>query len=141
MRTVELFPETVRILRTIEPLRVTPGTYVFTSTNSDPIEPKSVSAHWYQCLRALAIRVRGIYATKDTYVSTALTAGLNTAWLEAQTGVRYETLRRHYGKWLRSDGADQLKNLANLAPQLAPGILIIRKLLILKKKISARRGT
>ena len=45
-----------------------------------------------------------MYATKDTYISTALTAGVNTAWLEAQTGVRYETLRRHYGKWLRTEG-------------------------------------
>ena len=31
---------------------------------------------------------RGIYAMKDTYISTALTVGVNTAWLEAQTGVR-----------------------------------------------------
>ena len=38
-----------------------------------------------------------MYATKDKYISTALTAGVNTSWLEAQTGVRYETLRRHYG--------------------------------------------
>jgi len=28
------------------------------------------------------------------YISTAMTAGVNTAWLEAQTGVRYETLKR-----------------------------------------------
>src|SRR5262249_27676695 len=44
----------------------------------------------------------------------------SAAWLEAQTGVRYETLRRHYGKWLRTEGADQLRKLANLAPNLAP---------------------
>lgn len=25
-------------------------------------------------------------------------AGVNTVWLEAQTGVRYETMKRHYGK-------------------------------------------
>ena len=34
-------------------------------------------------------------ATKDTYMSIAMTAGVNTACLEAQTGVRYETLKRH----------------------------------------------
>ena len=54
--------------------------------------------HWYACQRALGIPVRGLYAMKDTYVSTTLTAGVNTAWLEAPTGVRYETLKRHYGK-------------------------------------------
>jgi integrase len=59
VRTVELFPETVHILRTIEPLRVTPETYVFMTTSGRAIEPKAFSTHWYRCLRALGIRVRG----------------------------------------------------------------------------------
>ena len=46
-----------------------------------------------------------------------MTAGVNTAWLEAQAGVRYETLERHYGKWLRTEGADQLEKLSHLAPK------------------------
>ena len=54
---------------------------------------------------------------KDTYVSTAFTAGVDIAWLEAQTGVRYETLKRHYGKWLRGQGADQPRKLVRLAPK------------------------
>jgi len=54
------------------------------------------------------------------YISTAMTAGVNTAWLEAQTGVRYETLKRDYGKWLRAEGADQLEKLARLAPSWPP---------------------
>ncbi len=120
MRTVELFRETMRILRMIQPSPVTPEMHVFTTTTRQPIEPKAFSAHWYGCLRALDIRVRGMYATKDTYISTALTAGVNTSWLEAQTGVRYETLRRHYGKWVRTEGADQLEKMARLAPTLAP---------------------
>jgi len=54
------------------------------------------------------------------YISTAMTAGVNTAWLEAQAGVRYETLKRHYGKWLRTEGADQLEKLSRLAPVWPP---------------------
>ena len=72
---------------------------------------------WYACLRVLGIRQRGLYMMKDTYISTALTAGVNISWLEAQAGVRYETLKRHYGKWLRTEGADQLEKLARLAPK------------------------
>lgn len=68
------------------------------------------------CLRALGIRQRGLYAMKDTYISTALTAGVNISWLEAQTGVRYETLKRHDGKWLRMEGADQLENSPGWPP-------------------------
>jgi hypothetical protein len=43
--------------------------------------------------------VRGIYCTKDTFVTTALKAGVKVAWLENRTGVGYATLKRHYGKW------------------------------------------
>ena len=89
---------------------------VFKNTTGHPIEPNSFLMPWYRCLRALGIRQRGLYATKDTYVSAALTAGVDIAWLEAQTGVRYETLKRHYGKWLRTQGQDQLRNSANWPP-------------------------
>jgi hypothetical protein len=71
-------------------------------------------------LEALGIAKRGLEATKDTYISTALTAGVNTSWLEAQTGVRYETMRRHYGKWLRAEGADPLQRIRDLAPNWIP---------------------
>src|SRR5262249_9079748 len=92
--------------------------YVFTNMAGCPIEPDAFVKRWYGCLRVLGIRIRGLYTMKDTYVSTALTAGVNASWLEAQTGVRYDTLKRHYGKWLRTEGADQLKKLAGLDPQL-----------------------
>jgi hypothetical protein len=40
------------------------------------VDPHSFTAHWYRCLRALGIRVRGLYATKDTFVSLAMTCGV-----------------------------------------------------------------
>ena len=102
---VELLPEAVRILRALEPLHVLPESPVFTTTEGRPIEPKAfASRYWYRCLRALGIRVRGIYATKDTFVTTALQANVKVAWLEAQTGVAYATLKRHYGKWITPEG-------------------------------------
>ncbi len=122
-RTVELLPETVRLLRAIQPLRVEPGSHVFLSTDGKPIEPKSLSAHWYACLRALGIRIRGIYSAKDTYMSTALTAGVNTAWLEQQTGVAYATIRKHYGRWLRTEGESQTQKIAAFAGQLVPSFV------------------
>jgi len=106
-RTVELLPETVRVLRDIQPLHVTPEMPVFTSTTGGPIEPKSFSEHWYRCLRALGLRVRGLYTTKDTFVSLTLPVK-GAVWVEAQTGVAYATLKRHYAKWVpRRDVAEQ----------------------------------
>jgi hypothetical protein len=48
------------------------------------------------------------------------------ACLEAQTGLRYEALKRHYGQYLWTEGDDQLKKLEHhsLAPQLAPRLMM-----------------
>jgi len=79
------------------------------------------SRYWYRCVRALGIRVRGIYATKDTFVTAALQANVKVAWLEAQTGVAYATLKRHYGKWITPEGASELERFATLEPTLFGG--------------------
>ena len=86
-------------MRAIQPLRVTPKMPVFTSTTGGPIEPNSLLPHWYGCQRALGIRVRGLYAMKDTFVTTALArmrklGEWDFQWVEQQTGVSYATLRR-----------------------------------------------
>src|SRR4029077_12293216 len=81
-------------------------------------------AHWYVCLRELGIRQRGVYATKDTFVTTALLAGVKIAWLEQQTGVAYATLRRHYGKWMPSEGESELRRFAALDPGLFSGQIV-----------------
>jgi integrase len=143
-RTVELLPETLRLLRTIQPLHVRPEMPVFTNCDGGPIEANSLLRHWYPCLRANGIRVRGPYAAKDTFISTALTAGVNTMWLEAQTGVRYETMKRHYGKWLRLEGANQLRKIAlsagQLAPELAPNDREVSEVLDFAEETKCERG-
>jgi integrase len=112
-RTVWLYPATVKLLRSIEPLHHEPTTPVFIGTTGAPIEPKTFSAHWYDCLRALGIRQRGIYCMKDTYVTSALKAGVRIERLEAQTGVAYAMLREHYATWVLDDESrDELSVLA-----------------------------
>jgi len=93
-----------------------------------PIEPDAFLERRYVCLRALGIRVRGPYAMKDSYVSTALTCSVNAAWSEAQTGVRDETLERHYGKWLRTEGPISSRTWPEWPPSWTPLTTRIRKL-------------
>ena len=82
-----LFPTTVRILRSIQPLRTAPDAPAFTTTEGKPIEAKVFASRYgYACLRALGIRMRGIYCTKDTFVTSALQVGVKIAWLEQRTG-------------------------------------------------------
>ena len=57
-------------------------------------------------------------------MTTALDAGVKIAWLETQTGVNYLTLRRHYGKWMPSDGGRELERFAPLDPTLFGGGIV-----------------
>lgn len=100
-RTIELHPEAVRLLRVLQPAHVTPDAPVFTSLAGTPVEPKTFSEHWYDCLRALKLRVRGLYCTKDSFVTVSFQRMPdNVLWVERMTGVAYATLRKHYAAWL-----------------------------------------
>ena len=109
-------------------LRVERMMPVFTHTRGGPIEPNSLLPHWYAAQRACGNRVCGLYSTKDTFVTTALEAGVTIAWLETQTGVNYLTLRRHYGRWMPSEAGRELDRFATsirsfslpLRPRLLP---------------------
>ena len=65
--------------------------------------------------------MRGLYSTKDTFVSAALQAGVKIVRLENQTGVNYVALRRHYGKWMPTEGASELARFRALDPTLFGG--------------------
>lgn len=117
-RWVQLFPATIQLLRELQPLKITPDTPVFTTTTGTPIEPKTFSAHWYRCLRALEMRQRGLYCTKDTFVTIALQHNVKIAWLEAHTGVSYATLRKHYGRWLPGGDEAELRRFEEAMPHL-----------------------
>jgi hypothetical protein len=82
---------------------------VFINAVGTAVVLNSLLPHWYACQRALGIRVRGLYSTKVTFVSSALTAGVKIAWLGQQTGVNYTTLRRHYGKWMPSNAVRETR--------------------------------
>src|SRR5207249_12000431 len=88
-RGIELFPLTVTLLRAIRPTDPNPAAPVFTTTTGGRIEPKAFSDYWYECLADLGIRKRGLYCTKDSFVTTAVTVGAKIGWLENQTGVNY----------------------------------------------------
>jgi len=106
-RTVQFTSETTALLKSIMPLHVEPATPVFTNVDGEPIEPKVFSTHWYHCLRALGIRMRGLYCTKDTFCSLAVTRVVNPSWLEQQTGVAWATLKKHYAKYIPDQGRDE----------------------------------
>ena len=94
MRTVRLTRRNVEILGNIVELHANPDDYLFKNTLGEPIEQRSF---YSSAVRVLEMRPRDLYVTKDTYVSVAITAGVNLTWLSEQTGVAETTLRKHYG--------------------------------------------
>lgn len=118
-RVVRLTPRNVQILRSVVELHAAPEDYLFKNTLGLPIEQRSFYRLFRDAVRVLEIRPRDLYATKDTFVSTAITAGVNLTWLSDQTGVAEQTLRKHYGRFVHSSAADALE-LDKIDPTAAP---------------------
>jgi integrase len=149
-RVVRLTPRNVQVLHELIELRAEPSDYVFKNTLGEPIDQRSFYKLFCSAQIALGIRMRDLYATKDTYVSTALTRGVNLAWLSEQTGVADATLRRHYGRFIHADVADALE-LSKIDPdssesvQFAPplplrGATGLKTPLVYKRNLVEQKG-
>jgi integrase len=110
-RTIELHPETLRLFAAVMPLRPEPEAPLLCNTEGRYIHPAGfLRRPWRECLAALRIRHRGLYAMKDTFVTLTLMKAEDEGrgedivpWLVRQTGVAYETLKKHYTKfWPRT---------------------------------------
>jgi len=66
---------------------------------------------WHRPLRALKIRPRKFYTTRHTFISVALTAGVNVKFLAEQCGTSVAMIERHYGRYLTDDADTQLRLL------------------------------
>ena len=117
-RTVELFPGTVDLLRSIRLPDAKPEMPIFTNTLGHGLDQQAFKEHWYNCLRELNIRKRGIYCMKDTFVSTSLAVGVKIRWLEQQTGEDYATLKKHYSRWMPLDVDSELRRFQQIGPSL-----------------------
>jgi integrase len=109
-RSIELHPEMLTLLRALRPLRPEPGAPVFPNLDGQRIRNATFWGTWTRCLQDCRIRHRGIYALKDTFVTHTLATAEEsgeverlTAWLVRQTGVRLDTLKRHYERWWPRD--------------------------------------
>jgi len=111
-RTIRLLPNVEDLLKQSKPLRVTEVDYLFTNTEGGPLDQDQWRKdYWYKSLRALSIRERKFYATRHTYISVALSAGVNIKWLAEQCGTSVAMIEKHYGRYIRDDGDAPLRAL------------------------------
>src|SRR5207249_7954029 len=106
-RIVCLTQGNVSVLEPLIRLDCDTDDHLFTRVHGRPIDASNFAELFRRGQRALGIRLRKFYATKHTYVSLALTRGVNLSWLSEQTGVAATTLLRHYGKFIHALDADR----------------------------------
>jgi integrase len=113
VRRVGIDETTMKVLEPLIPLHPDPAAYLFHAPEGGPIDQDKVNRFFCDTQRVLGIRVRGLYATKDTFCSIYLSNGGRIEWLSQQTGVAEGTLRKHYANYLRrrDDDAAELAKL------------------------------
>jgi integrase len=120
-RTLTLQPEVVKVLRAVQPLHVTPDSFVFTTPTGLPLDTdRFVESRWHRALRATGIRPRKFYATRHTFISVALSRGCSAKWVAKYCGTSLEMLDKHYGRWM-DDDQGQLDLLAPSDPKTRGG--------------------
>jgi hypothetical protein len=71
--------------------------------------------HWHAALRATGIRPRKFYATRHTFVSIALSKGLNLKFIAEYCGTSVAMIEQHYGRFLADSGESQLDLLGSVS--------------------------
>ncbi|MCZ6563890.1 MAG: hypothetical protein O6948_13375, partial [Deltaproteobacteria bacterium] len=109
---VNLLPVAVDVLNQLYPLRATDLDHVFLDAHGNPFDTQEWKArHWNKALRASGIRQRKFYNTRHTYISVALSAGVNIKWLAEKCGTSVTMIEKHYGRYIRDDGDAPLRAL------------------------------
>jgi integrase len=113
VRTASLLPAVVEALDQIYQLRATEDDYVFHDSSGNPLDAQDwMWKHWNKALRACGVRQRKFYNTRHTYISTAVTAGVNLKWVSEQTGTSIRMIEERYGRYIRDDGDALLRALS-----------------------------
>jgi len=115
-RTIRMTPELREVLRALAPECSDLSVHVFRGRDGHPLHQDRVTQrHWRPALEALKIRRRDLYSCRHTFISLALTAGVNIKWLAEYCGTSVVMIERRYGRFM-APTEDQLSRLPGTAP-------------------------
>jgi hypothetical protein len=115
-REIKLLPSVAEILRHIKPIHVPEKSYVYLNREGQPLNFRTWQAGvWYR-IREAGVRERKPYCTRHTFISVGLTNGVNPKWIADYCGTSVAMIEKHYGKYIRSDAAEQLARLTGTVP-------------------------
>ncbi len=115
-REIPLLPNVVEVLRTVEqPAGL--DTYFFRNPEGGPVTttwwPKK---SWFPVLKKLSIRRRKFYATRHTFISWALTQGMNLKAIAEYVGTSVAMIENSYGRFISDRGLAPLMHAVGMAP-------------------------
>jgi integrase len=112
---IPLVPVVVAALRRAQPLHAGDDQPAF-RWNGVAVDQNNLRGRRFlPALRALGIRPRKLYATRHTFISLALTDGVNIKWLAEYCGTSVARIEASYGRWMGTP-ADQLSRLESATP-------------------------
>jgi integrase len=111
-RDITVLPNLLAILKTVShPENCAPQTtYFFRNPDGGPITTKEwPKKSWGPVLRKkIGVRYRKFYAARHTFISWALSNGMNVKAIAEYVGTSLEMIERSYGKYIGSNGLDPL---------------------------------
>jgi integrase len=112
-RSIKLLPHVAELLQQRMPLHADAGQFIFTNLEGGPIDQGEWARYyWQRALRAVGVRLRKFYATRHTFISLALTHGVNPKWVAERCGTSLAMIEKHYGRFMPGSEDAQLALLA-----------------------------
>ena len=117
-REIPLLPNVLEVLRAVQhPPDAGPDTYFFRNPDGGPVTttwwPKK---SWHPVLKKIGIRRRKFYATRHTFISWALTEGMNLKAIAEYVGTSVAMIENSYGRFVSDHGLAPLMGAVGAAP-------------------------
>lgn len=111
-RTIRLSAPAGALLASLRPLHPAEDAPVLTMPSGRPIEQERFSkTHWRTALSAAKVRPRRLYDTRCTFISLAVSGGVDLLWVSKQVGSSVTTLQKHYARYMPEAEEVQLMRL------------------------------
>lgn len=108
-RSISLVSGVAEVLRSVVGNGEVAEDYLFVNTESRPIQQGDWSkTYWRKGLAGAGVRYRDFYSTRRTFISTALTRGVNIKFLAEYCGTSVAMIEKSYGRFLRHRIREQL---------------------------------
>ncbi len=115
-RTIRIMPALIAVLREIRPVDAKPDQYVF-------VGPRGIALHqdrvrerqWVPALKEIKVSKRRLYDCRHTFISQALTEGVNLKYLAEYCGTSVQMVEKRYGRFLHASEAEELARIGRLA--------------------------